>query len=58
MANEYVERLMSCGLCETDASVLVADFCRGHDYRGLVDYVAQLELLHAINKKYEQLEIL
>ena len=58
MANEYVERLMSCGLDETDASVLVGDFMRSHDYRGLVDYVAQMELLHAINAKYEQLALL
>lgn len=56
--NEFVERLKSCGLDEQDAGVLVADFCRDLDFAGLADYVAKLELLHAINEKYEQLEIL
>ena len=56
--NEFVERLTACGLDEHDAGVLVTDFCRDLDFAGLADYVAKLELLHAINKRYEQLEIL
>lgn len=52
---EYVWRLCLCGMSERDASVIVSDFERDNDLKGLAAYLVEFERLHAEAMKYVEI---
>lgn len=46
----YIDRLLAVGISLDNASVLVDDFLREHDFDGLASYCAELERLNELAK--------
>lgn len=50
--NEYINRLMACGMRVDDAYTVCNDFYRELDFDGLAEYVTQYETIHAMLDAY------